>query len=100
MKVKRQKYISPCLFNLYETLSRIIFVLQDLRKRRERKGTENLYKEIMAINFLNLEKETDIQIRLIKLSTSCEMQGWVKHKLESRLLGEIAITSDMQMTPP
>ena len=26
--------------------------------------------------------------------------GWKKHKLESRLLGEISITSDMQMTPP
>ena len=26
--------------------------------------------------------------------------GWVKHKAESRLLGEISITSDMQMTPP
>ena len=26
--------------------------------------------------------------------------GWMTHKLESRLLGEIAITSDMQMTPP
>ena len=33
-------------------------------------------------------------------STSCEMEGWMKHKLESRLLGEISITSDMQMTPP
>ena len=33
-------------------------------------------------------------------STSCEMPGWIKHKLESRLLGEISITSDMQMTPP
>ena len=32
-------------------------------------------------------------------STSCEMPGWMKHKLESRLLGEIT-TSDMQMTPP
>ena len=31
-------------------------------------------------------------------STSCEMLGWMKHKLESRLLGEISITSDMQMT--
>ena len=31
-------------------------------------------------------------------STSCEMPGWMKHKLESRLLGEISITSDMQMT--
>ena len=33
-------------------------------------------------------------------STLCEMPGWMKHKLESRLPGEIAITSDMQMTPP
>ena len=33
-------------------------------------------------------------------STSCEMPDWMKHKLESRLLGEISITSDMQMTPP
>ena len=31
-------------------------------------------------------------------STSCEILGWMKHKLESRLLGEIATTSDMQMT--
>ena len=28
------------------------------------------------------------------------MLGWMKHKLESRLPGEIPITSDMQMTPP
>ena len=34
------------------------------------------------------------------LSTSCEMVGWMKNKLESRLLGEISITSDMQMTAP
>ena len=33
-------------------------------------------------------------------STSCEMPGWMKHELESRLPGEISITSDMQMTPP
>ena len=33
-------------------------------------------------------------------NTSCEMPGWMKHKLESRLPGEISITSDMQMTPP
>ena len=33
-------------------------------------------------------------------STSCEMPGWIKHKLESRLSEEIPMTSDMQMTPP
>ena len=32
-------------------------------------------------------------------SASCEMLGWMKHKLESRLPGEISITSDTQMTP-
>ena len=32
-------------------------------------------------------------------STSCEMSDWMKHKLESRLPGEIPTTSDMQMTP-
>ena len=31
--------------------------------------------------------------------TSCEMPGWKKHSLESRLPGELSITSDMQMTP-
>ena len=33
-------------------------------------------------------------------STSCEMLGWMKHKLKSRLPGEISITSGMQMTSP
>ena len=32
-------------------------------------------------------------------STSCEMPGWMTHKLESRLLGEISTISDMQMIP-
>ena len=33
-------------------------------------------------------------------NTSCQMPGWMKHKLKSRLPGEISITSDMQRTPP
>ena len=33
-------------------------------------------------------------------SISCEMSGWMKHKPESRLPGEISITTDMQMPPP
>ena len=32
--------------------------------------------------------------------TPGEMLGWMRHKLESRLSGEISTTSDMQMTPP
>ena len=33
-------------------------------------------------------------------STSCEMPCWMKHKLESRLPGEISVISDTQMIPP
>ena len=33
-------------------------------------------------------------------STSWEVPGWMNHKLESRFLGEISTTTDMQMTPP
>ena len=33
-------------------------------------------------------------------SSSCEMLVWMKHKLESRFLGDISIASDTQMTPP
>ena len=32
-------------------------------------------------------------------STSCKMPGWMKHELESRFPGEIAINSEKQMTP-
>ena len=32
-------------------------------------------------------------------NTSCEMLSWMKHKLETRLLGEISITSDILITP-
>ena len=35
-----------------------------------------------------------------KQSTSCKMPGWMKHKLEWKLLGEISISSDRQKTPP
>ena len=33
-------------------------------------------------------------------STSCKILDWMKHQLESRLPGEISITSNIQMTPP
>ena len=33
-------------------------------------------------------------------STSCEMVGWMNQKLESRLSGDVSITSDRQMIPP
>ena len=33
-------------------------------------------------------------------STSCEVPAWMKHQMELKLLWEISVTSDMQMTPP
>ena len=41
-----------------------------------------------------------LSLCLFNLHSEYIMLGWMKHKLKSRLLGEISITSDMQMTPP
>ena len=56
---------------------------------------------------LDMEQQTGIRAVYCHLacltcmqSTSCEILDWMKHKLESRLSGEISITSDMQRTPP
>ena len=73
----------------------------------------NLYAGQEATE-LDMEKQTDSKLgkEYVKAvychsaylaymqSTSNEMPAWMKPKLESRLPGEISITSDMQMTPP
>ena len=61
---------------------------------RTRHGTTNLGKECVKAVYCHPTYLTFMQ------STLSEMPGWMKHKLESRLLGEISVTSDMQMTPP
>ena len=53
-----------------------------------------LGKEYVRAVYYHLAYLTSMQ------NTSCEMLGWMKHKLESRLLGKIPIISDMQMTLP
>ena len=53
-----------------------------------------LGKEYVKAVYYHLAYLTSMQ------NTSCEMLGWMKHKLESRLMGEIPIISDMQMTLP
>ena len=63
---------------------------------RNRHGTANgskLGKEYVKAVYCHPGYLTYMQ------SASCEMLGWVSHKLESRLLGEISATSDMQMIP-
>ena len=48
---------------------------------------------------LGLDMEQQTHLTYMQ-SISREMLGWMKHKPESRLLGELPITSDMQMTLP
>ena len=61
----------------------------DMEKQTGSKLGKEYVKAIFSLSYL-----TSMQSR------SCEMPGWMKHKLESRLPGEISITSYMQMTPP
>ena len=57
---------------------------------------------IMIKGSIQEEDTTIINIYAPNIGTPqyIRQTGWKKHKLESRLLGEISITSDMQMTPP
>ena len=67
---------------------------QELEPDMEQRTGSKMGKEYVRAVYCHLAYLTYIQ------SISCEMPGWMKHKLESRWLGETSITSDMQMTPP
>ena len=67
---------------------------QQLELDMEQQTGSKLGKEYVMALYCHLAYLISMQ------STSCEMLGWMKHKLESRLPGEVPITSDMQMTPP
>ena len=67
---------------------------QQLELDMEQQTGSKLGKEYVKAVYHHPAYLTSIQ------STSCEMPGWMKHKMESRMLGEISITSDMQMTSP
>ena len=60
----------------------------------EQQTSSKLGKEYIKAEYCHPDYLTYMQ------STSCEMQGWMKHKMESRLLGEILIILDMQMISP
>ena len=66
---------------------------QKLELDTEKQTGSNLGKEYVKAVYWHPAYLTYMQ------STSCEMLGWMKHKLESRLPGEISITSDMQIPP-
>ena len=67
---------------------------QPLEPDMEQWTDSKLKKEYVKAVYCHLAYLTYMQ------STSCKMLGWMKHKLESRLLGEISTTSDVLMTPP
>ena len=67
---------------------------QELELDTEQKTGSKSGKEYVKAVYFHPDYLTYMQ------STSWEMLGWMKQKLESRLLGEVSITSDMQMTPP
>ena len=67
---------------------------QQLEPNMEQQTGSKLGKEYIKVVYCHPDYLTYMQ------STSCKMPGWMKHKLESRLPGEISITSDMHMTPP
>ena len=67
---------------------------QQLELDMEHQTGFNLGKEHIKSVYCHLSYLTYMQ------STSCKILGWMKHKLESRLPGEISITSDTQMIPP
>ena len=66
---------------------------QQLEPDMEEETGSKLGKEYVKAEYSHSTYLTSMQ------STSCEMLGWVKHKLESRLPGEIPTTSDKQITP-
>ena len=67
---------------------------QHLEPDMEQRTGSKLGKEYDKAVYCHLAYITSMQI------TSCKIPGWMKHKLELRLPGEISITSDTQMTPP
>ena len=69
-------------------------IKQQLEPDMEQLTGSKMGKEYVKAVYCQPADLTDMQ------SISDEMPGWMKHRLESRLLGEISITSDMQMTPP
>ena len=64
---------------------------QQLKPDMEQRTGSKLEKEHIKAVFCLSAYFTSLQI------TSCNIPGWMKHKLESRSLGEISVTSDMQM---
>ena len=88
--LKRREYqtILPASWEIYMQVKK-----QQLELDVEQQTGSKLRKEYVKAVYCHPAYSTYMQ------STSCEMLGWMKHKLESRLVQEISIISNMQMTP-
>ena len=75
-------YLTCLLSNLYMSQ-------EEAESNMEQWTSSKLGKEYIKAEYCHSVYLTYLQ------STSCEMPGWMKHKLESRFLGEISITSDI-----
>ena len=82
--LKRREYQTTCMQ----------VMKQQLQPDMEQRTGSKLGKEYVKAVYCHSAYLTSMQ------STSCKIPGWMKHKLESRLPGELSITSGMQMTPP
>ena len=89
--LKRWKY-QTTLSAFWETCMQV--KKQQLKPNMEQQTGSKLGKEYVKAVYCHPAYSTYMQ------SSSCEMLGWMKHRLESGLPGEIAVTSDTQMTPP
>ena len=89
--LKRWKY-QTTLPTSWETCMQI--KKQQLELGMEQQTGSKLGKEYVKAVYCHPAYLTYMQ------STWCEMLDWMKHRLESRFLGETSITSDMKMTPP
>ena len=82
-------HLTCLLRNLYAFVKK-----QQLELDTEQRTGSKLGKEYVKAAYCHPAHLTYMQ------STSCEMPGWMKHKLESRFPGEISITLDKQKAPP
>ena len=87
-EIRIPDHLACLLRNLYEGQEATV------RKEMEQQSVSKLGKEYVKAVYCDPAYLTYMQ------SISCEMLGWMKHRLESRLLGEISITLNMQMTAP
>jgi len=90
-KILKETGISDHLTSLRETCMWV--KKQQLELNKEQWTGSELEKEYIEAVYCHPTYLTHMQ------STSCEMLGWMKHKLESRLPGEISATSDMHLIP-